>query len=229
MFDNLKCYKCHIKIPSSSVDNSFNELLYYLFCKKCIKHIDVCSRLKCKQVFLLTDKDIQHLKLVYLSNSPHHFYIYKDVQDLVIHKYGSLEKLQEIINTKRKQKRISLDKKNENKLNRENEIKYAFMINKLEYKKHGDCYSYIHYGKPDIETIIANELIKNKDKNKRRMELANALSSHDIILDETLKNCYEYIHGLNTENINTVIKNIKIEKDSGDKKNIKDIQFFLSL
>jgi len=227
--NSKKCYKCHIKIHQDSIDNDYDESLYYLFCKKCIKQISVCSRSKCKKIFLLSDEEMKNLKLLYLPNSSYQFYIYSDIYDLVINKYGSLENLQTIIDSKLKLKRNKIEKKKENKLQREEKLKYIFMINKLEYKNYGDCYAYIHYGKPDIETIIQNELKKNNDMHCRRIELANELKKHNLVLDETLKSCYEYIHGLNTKDIRDIIKCIKIEHSIKHNKNNKDVQIFLSL
>jgi hypothetical protein len=40
------------------------------------------------------------------------------------------------------------------------------MLNKLDFKNYGDCYSYIHYNVPDLETVLKNELTKLKEISK---------------------------------------------------------------
>ena len=97
------------------------------------------------------------------------------------------------------------------KLNREIEIKEIFKLNKIEFKNYGDVYSYINYGKPDIETIIKNELTKLADKNKRRLELSNELNKLNIPFDETFKACYEYINNIGTKDFIDIIRSIEIE------------------
>jgi len=101
--------------------------------------------------------------------------------------------------------------KEKNRINREQEIKEVFKLNKLEFKNYGEVYSYINYGKPDIETIIKNELTKLADKNKRRLELSNELNKLNIPFDETFKACYEYINNIGTKDFIDIIRSIEIE------------------
>jgi len=101
--------------------------------------------------------------------------------------------------------------KEKNRINREQEIKEVFKLNKLEFKNYGEVYSYINYGKPDIETIIKNELTKLADKNKRRLELSNELNKLNIPFDETFKACYEYINNIGTKDFTDIIRSIEIE------------------
>lgn len=218
------CEKCKIIINKKYIDLNFNPYNHYLFCKKCLKEIKVCSRTKSKKIFVLTDQELNKLKTIYLQNNTDHiFYLYDDVYEIVIEKYGSFENYKNQIQEKNKEKEIKLKKINDLKQNRENELKKELSLNKLEFKKYGDCYSYINYGKPCLKTVINNELHKNKIQNKRRIELALRLEKYDIPLDETLKGCYEYINGIDTDNIDDIVEQIKIEYMIKHNKDINQI------
>ncbi len=94
---------------------------------------------------------------------------------------------------------------------RENEIKEIFKLNKLEFKNYGDVYSYINYGKPDIETVMKNTLLKLNEKNERRLKLSEELIKINIPYDETYKACYEYINNIGTKDFTDIIRNIEVE------------------
>ena len=206
------CDNCNIKIIKFNIKN-YDINKHHLFCNKCIKMIKVCSKSKCKKVFLLNDKDFQNLKVIYLENNNYSFYIYDDIKKIVINKYGSFNVLQDIILKKIAIKKETLKKQSNIRLERETQLKNALQLNKLEFKNCGNCYSYINYGTPDINTVISNELKKNMEKNNRRIILANKLKDLDIPLDESLKSCYEYINNLTTNNLYDIVKSIKIEHD----------------
>ena len=188
---------------------SFNKNLHYFYCQKCINKIDIISKSKSKSAFILTDKDLNNLKYIYTGKDNNYkHYLSKDIEALVLNKYGNLANMNAL-------KKNNIDKKDEQKnnlkLKRENEIKEIFNLNKLEFKNYGDCYSYINYGKPDIETIIKNEINKTNEKNKRRIKLSNELSKLDIPFDETLKPCYEYVNNIGTREFNDVIRATEVE------------------
>jgi len=158
----------------------------------------------------LNDNDLVNIRIIYLDNN-YNFYIYDDIQQLVINKYGSISELQEII-TKKKLIRKEKEKKRMMLIQeRENHLKTLFQLNKLEFKNYGDCYSFIHYSIPDAETVIKNELLKNAERNNRRIMLANKLKHLNIPVDETLKSCYEYINNLTTKELNDIVRGVEIE------------------
>ena len=94
---------------------------------------------------------------------------------------------------------------------REKEIREILKNNKLEFKNCGDIYSYIHYGKPDINTVINNTLDKLKEKNNRRQILSQELNKYNIPYDETYKGCYEYINNIGTKEFIDIIRSIEVE------------------
>lgn len=94
---------------------------------------------------------------------------------------------------------------------REKEIKEILKNNKLEFRNCGDIYSYINYGKPDIDTIINNKLEKLSEKNKRRNILSIELANKNLPYDETYKGCYEYVNDIGTKEFIDIIRSIEVE------------------
>ena len=204
------CENCHKQ--NITINSHYSADKYYLICKKCLCDIEICSKTKSKQIFHLTDSDIQNIRLIYLENNTiYQFYKYEDIKNAVIAKYGTLQNFQ-VINLKKSESReVKIKKMEDNKLLREKIIKDTFRDNKLEFKNYGDTYTYIHYGKPSIEIVLQNELNKLNQKTNRRKTLAMELHKIDIPLNESLKSCYEYINALNTKPIEDVIRHIEIE------------------
>src|SRR5439155_1854984 len=180
------CEKCNNKISNFFPQNIINKYNYYFFCSKCLKILKVCSKSKCKKLFLLNNSDFKKLKIIYLNNTQH-FFLYDDIKEIVLNKYGSFINLQNIINEKLIEKKLKIQKNNNLIADREQKLKESFQLNKLEFKNYGDCYSYIHYGEPTLEIVMENELKKINEKNSRRIILANELKKININLDESLK------------------------------------------
>ena len=84
-------------------------------------------------------------------------------------------------------------------------------MNKLEYKNYGDCFSFVYYGDPSIETVIENELKKLDCKSARKIKLAEQLLKLNIPLDETLPSCYNYINNIGCKNLYQTIRAIEVE------------------
>lgn len=199
------CQQCNTLVP-----HTYDITKYYILCYTCIKSNNIYSKTKCKKEFMLNDNDLNNIKMVHFNNN-YNYYLYPDIEKIILNKYGSISNFNLLIKNnkvKRETKKIKL----QNIQNmREKKLKEALKRNKLEFKNHGNFYSYIHYGTPTLETIITEELKKNKDKMKRRIILSNELSKLNIPLDETLKTCYEYINNLTNKNLPVVIRNIEVE------------------
>ncbi|QKF93621.1 XPA domain-containing protein [Fadolivirus algeromassiliense] len=205
------CENCNTIMNLSVFDNDLKDK-YYLFCKKCIKDMKICSKSKCKKIFLFNDLDLKNLKKIYIdTNSAHQFYLFSDVEQLIINKYESIDVLDKLIKQRHQEKQKRNNKIINQKIEREKKLKELFIVNKLEYKNYGDCYSYIHYGEPSLEQVLENELNKLKIKNQRRILLANELYKLHIPLDENLKSCYEFINNLSSKELHDVVRCIEVE------------------
>jgi len=199
------CQLCY-----TSVYHTYDITKYYTLCYTCIKSNTIYSKTKCKKEFLLNDNDLKNIKMVHFNNN-YNYYLYVDIEKIIVNKYGSFQNLNLLIkNNKVKQETKKIKSQNIQQL-REKKIKEALKYNKLEFKNRGNFYSYIHYGTPTLEIIIADELKKNKEKMERRIQLSNELNKLNIPLDETLKTCYEYINNLTNKKLPVVIRNIEVE------------------
>ena len=96
---NTRCNRCKDKILIQSKSRKYDPKIHHIFCDCCIQNIKVCSRSKCRQIFLLKDNDFKRLKHLYISNknNKYCFYIWGEIEQFVINKYGSLEHLNQLL------------------------------------------------------------------------------------------------------------------------------------
>lgn len=205
--EKIQCDNCFKEFNLSN----FNKNIHYFYCQKCISKINIISRSNCKKAFMIDDNDLKNLKYIYTENNNYRHYKSDEIELLIIRKYGSLNNLNKILLDKKDINNKKDEKKNNIKENREKEIREIFKLNKIEFKNYGECYSYINYGKPPIESIIENELKKINEKNEKRMKLSRELSKLNISFDETLKPCYEYINNIGTREFSDVIRATEVE------------------
>jgi len=212
MNNNIRTHKCDTcnENIKTNICNKKKDL-YYFFCSECLKSINVCSKQNCNKLFLLNNDDIINLKTIYLFGNNSKFYLYDDIKQIIITKYGSFDDLKKKLKEKKELKKKKLKKIENDKLERETKLKELFISHKLEFKNHGDCYSYIHYGTPELNIVLNNELNKLKEQSNRQIILANRLHDINIPYDERLKSCYEYINNLNTKPLDDIVKSIKME------------------
>jgi len=196
-----KCETCNINIKVNLDDKK--EYLYYFFCCSCLKNINVCSKKNCNKLFLLND-ELKNVKTIYLLNNNSKFYMYSDIKTIVLDKYGSFDNLKKILKERKMNKKIKMQKLENDKIMRETKLKELFALNKLEYKNYGDCYSYIHYNKPELNTVLTNELNKLKECSAKQFMLSNDL----INFDEKVQSCYNYINDLKYNPFNDITKSI---------------------
>jgi hypothetical protein len=90
---NIRIYECHKCGTNTKINLCENEEnLYYFFCGDCLKKINVCSKRNCHKLFLLTN-EMKNTKNIYLSNNNNKFYLYDDIEQILISKYGSINEL----------------------------------------------------------------------------------------------------------------------------------------
>ncbi len=202
------CCKCNIKLI---FENIITPRRYHLYCKKCIHETKFCSMSKCQKLFLLNNDDFKGLKYLYFDNPNNNtkFFVYSEVEKIVLHKYGNFNKLNELLKIKHQRIEERRARRQQQINKRKEELINSFADNKLEFKYHGDSYSYIHYGTPSLKEVVDNELNKIEKKSKRRIILARRLSKLGIVFDEKSRHSYNYINNIGSENIYETIGNIK--------------------
>ena len=102
---------------------------------------------------------------------------------------------------------------NKNKIikNREKKLINLFNENKLKIVYSGNIYSYINYGQPSLDKVFDTEILKVKNRNKRRIKLRIELKKKGLFMDESLLNCYNYINSIGYKNLSETIRAIEIE------------------
>jgi len=207
------CNHCNTKVVIGKLSSQIDNAKQYTFCDNCIKTQAFCSKSKCRLIFLLNDDDMKNLKYLYINNKNNksQFYLYKDIEQVVLNKYGSFDKLNEMyeqkvdVKGKKDGKGLTAEHK------RKQELISALNQNKLEFQNHGDCYSYVKYGTPDIETVIQNMLVKLKRVSERRIELAKLLSDNGVPFNEEFGPCYNYIHDIGYKNLAETVQDAEID------------------
>jgi hypothetical protein len=207
IFDQTEIYK----IPTNI--RHINKNIHYILCTDCIKKRRIYSKSKCKKKFLLDDNDIHHLKYLYISNNQNanKYFLYTDILNIIKNKYGSLDNLNNVINNKKRKSDKNVILKKLHIEQRKKELIDVLNMNKLAYKNHGSCYSYVHYGKPPIDEVIDDELEKINEKNKRRIKLGLKLEEKGMYVDETLCSCYNYINNIGYKSFDEVIRSVEVE------------------
>jgi hypothetical protein len=201
----LNCDECHINIYTDYTSRLFDKTCHYIFCRCCKQKQKLIAKSKCQRLYLLKYPDIKDLKYLYLKNANNQsrIYCYKDIETIILAKYGSIIKLSEIIKQQDQQNKKKQLKKQTAIAKRKEQLITLFNDNKLEFLNAGDCYSYINYGTPPLETVLTNALLELQDKNTRRVKLAMELDKYKICFDENDLSCSQYINN-NTDLGNTV-------------------------
>lgn len=223
-YDSVKCENCSqiIHQKQSLKIHTYSPHKHYLFCSSCLKKKDIMSRTQAKRTFFLCDDEIKDLKYIHVHDH-RRFFVYDDILQVVIQKYGSFDEYKMVANERKNRvERIRRDK-GKKKDEREQQLFQELKNNKLEYKTYGDCYSFIHYGKPDIKTVINNELDKVKTANQKRIDLASELEKRGVRLDVTSQSYYDYINNISSSTLDEVVRDIEIEIFLKSKTNYNDL------
>jgi hypothetical protein len=179
---NIRVHKCEICGNHTKIESDLSDFHY--FCTSCLPNVNVCSKKNCQKIFLL-NSELMAVKPIYLKGSNQKFYVYEDIKQLAMVHHGSMDNLKaklKTIHDNKKKRHLKL----QSEMNkRECELREVFELHKLEFKNHGDCYSYIHYGKPDIYSILDSEMAKLKViTQKQLMQHEIVYESCDILYDD---------------------------------------------
>ena len=208
---NNKCVTCNKEILFNPFTRQYNMNNNFLVCKVCMKTVNIYSKLKCKKILALHDNDLNGLKHLYIENMNNNskFYLYSDLEQVIVNKYGSVDNMKHHRSRKTSRIRKRQDKKRAESQKRKEKIKQKLKENKLDFKNHGDIYSYINYGKPSIQEIIKSQNEKNSRKNSRRIQLAKALITINKHFDESSDVCYNYINDIGNLSLEEAIDKMK--------------------
>lgn len=212
------CYICkNDTFVQNKDERQFDSTHHIYICKKCFSYPEnknfIISYSQCNKKYLLIKSDLVKIKTIHISNIKNNntYYIFSDVHNIIVKKYGNYNKLKEILekkNIKReekyKSKIIIKEKKKEELINILNDYR-------IELQNYGDHYEYINYGKPTIKDIINNHYNKNINRDARIQKLANKLKEYNIVYCHSLsenKMCKDYINKIGSNKLDNVVDNI---------------------
>lgn len=151
------------------------------------------SKTHCLKDLKLRNSDISHVK--YLFNQRKiTLYDASDITNIIARKFESLEKHKIFLSDQHNKLILKNSQYEQLKQNRRGELIDALSKYKLEFKNYGDCYNYVHYGKPTIAEILRTELHLMNNINKRRAELFAIFNSKNIIYNESLHYIKQYLY-----------------------------------
>lgn len=208
-----RCYLCTKKVVTRPYHKIFDTSTHYILCKQCKSGTKFISKTKCFKHYLLDIEDISKIKYLYIPNPNNGAMLYlpTDVEKLVVEKFGSITRFNSLLESKEKNKSDKQDKLDKKIKERRLELEKKLNDNKLQLKNFGDCYSYINYGYPPIDTVVEKELEKLSVQNSRREILGEYLEKKGLMIDESLVSCYNYIHNVGCKNLEDSVRAVEIE------------------
>lgn len=180
----MTVYKCHIciKIIKLKNNNQYNPNKHILLCKSCLETTPTYTKKYCLKILEILE--LQNIKQIYNKN----LFMESDIKPLI-------------------QKKNKENKQNK----RRNELKQAFFDYKLDYNEFGLAYLYIYNGQNDIKTVLESELSKAENRSKRRMYLIKLFKENNLIYNDKMRSCYEYINDISVRGDREIIKMAEIE------------------
>lgn len=199
------CRKCKCSINMKNMLIDFNEGQQFVLCNDCHNSSKLYSKTFCLKQLLLSKSDIAPLKYLHNKNTKIKYYLDEDIENIVKTKFDKIEKNK--IKKMEKAKQLEFMKHERLKVLVQRLSEY-----KLEYKPYGDCYLYVAYGYPDIETVVRNEINKSIELSRRKKILYKELQKFNLSYSDTQNSiCYEFINGITDKSINEVVNDAKIE------------------
>lgn len=164
-----KCKKCLGTIRMQNTPNQ--KLSQFNLCETCALDTKLYSKTFCVKKLGIQQKHLNNLETQ--ANTGNKTYYYgPDIEHILSSEFTSIEA--------NKHRTVTMqNKKESNKEKRKNELMEALEANKLSYKKFGDCYTWVNYGFPDLQTVISNELEKTTQQTQRAISLIDQLAIYN--------------------------------------------------
>lgn len=202
-----KCKKCGCDFNCNLRTNLLKDLENQFFlCSSCKNSSKLYSKNFCLKQLLLSDNDLSPLKYLYNNNNNKKakYYLDDDIENIIKIKFDSINKKNEkkIFRAKQKEKLQSSRKQN---------LIQCLTEHKLDYKPFGECFTYVKYGYPDIETVIKNEINKSIELSRRKKILYKELQKFNLPYCEKNSVCYDFINNISDKSLNDIINDAKIE------------------
>lgn len=191
---NVNCSKCGILIIMENKKKIFDDKKHIVLCDVCCSNNNFYSLSYCKKKLLLNSFEIENIKYLFNEKSNKKLYLVSEINDLIINKHNE-----------------NLDEKNIKKISRKTSIKKMFDKLNLKYTETGDIYSYINYGYPPLDDIINYHMNKNIIIKERKNTLDDKLKEKNIIYNDKMVSCYQYINKINQRSLEDTLKMAELE------------------
>lgn len=198
----VKCRKCCCDLfKNLSIDSNSQ----FMLCKNCKNSSKLYSKTFCLKQLLLSNNDLIPLKYLYCENSNAKYYLDDDIECIIKKKFKTIEE-------NKKKKIARTEHIAYMQLMRKKILEQRLAEYKLDVKSFGDCFTYIKYGYPEIETVIKNEINRSIELSRRKKILYEKLQKFNLPYNETTdSNCYNFINGISDKSLNDTINDAKIE------------------
>jgi len=169
--------------------------LSFILCDICQNQNALYSKSFCINDLLLLKSDLDNVRCFHKGNTK--LFLECDIRLLIKQKYGSESDYKDYKQNKMFQKYKKINNILQKREDRKKSLMEQLADYKLEFKTYGDCYTFIQFGYPQLETVIENELEKCKQmfikysvyKNCLFGKTENtSLISSSYYLDENCKN-----------------------------------------
>jgi hypothetical protein len=199
--NNYTCYICpNILIINTTIKYTYDPNIHIIICNICRKNIPLYSNSFCTKSLLLSNDELLDIKFVYNPNNKKKLYIESDIKSIIHKKYNTT-----ILKDIRHRHKLSeIDK-------RRAELKQTLFDYKLEYNEFGLSFLYINFGQIDITSVI-DEQIKIQDlKIQKRMYLIELFKRNNLIYNDKMRSCYEFIHDISNRSEEEILQIAEIE------------------
>ncbi|AYV76347.1 MAG: hypothetical protein Terrestrivirus5_169 [Terrestrivirus sp.] len=155
-----KCLTCDISTQYKRclVNNTY--LLSFILCDVCQSQNALYSKSFCINDLLLSKSDLDNIRCFHKGNTK--LFLECDIRLLIKLKYGSESDYKDYKQNKIFQKYKKINNILQKREDRRKSLMEQLADHKLEFKTYGDCYTFIQFGYPELETVIKNELEKCK-------------------------------------------------------------------
>ena len=187
---SVKCLKCNQCCELHEIaDNQF------VLCNDCRNTSKLYSKTFCLKQLLLSKEDLESLKCLYNEKKSANnikYYLDDDIEYIILNKFNQIQKNKE-------KKLARLQKLEAQQSLRKEKLTQMLSEHKLECKSFGDCYTYIKYGYPTIETVVSNEIKQSMQLAERKKILYKELLKYNLPYNEKIDSvCYDYINGISS-------------------------------
>jgi hypothetical protein len=174
-----KCLFCKLNtLYTKNLETKLDNKKSFVLCDPCYKKNITLSKSFCLNELLINKNDLNNIKCFKKNNQ--YLYLADDIYNFMENDNNYLSyKEEKLLQKYNKISNITILRKN-----RKKQLEDILAQNKLDYKNWGDCFTYVQFGYPSIETVIQNELERCHQIFIRELSNKSDLNKSDIDSDK---------------------------------------------